>query len=133
MYGDEEGWVLCSGHYNIVHKNHVELFKYASTLGPVVVGINCDEVNTKKNGSRAVPAADRAYVLNSIRYVREVVIFTEPNPSELILHLRPRYLVKGPDYRDKYLPEEAACLIAGTQILFRPGTYQYSSKVLTAP
>lgn len=43
-------------------------------------------------------------MLAALRFVDDVVLFTEDTPKELLSHLRPDILVKGGDYR----PEEVA-------------------------
>jgi D-beta-D-heptose 7-phosphate kinase/D-beta-D-heptose 1-phosphate adenosyltransferase len=42
---------------------------------------------------------DRKRILEALRYVDEVVIFEEDTPYELILRLKPDFIVKGGDYR----------------------------------
>ena len=69
-------------------------------------------------------------MLRSIRFVDKVVVFDEDDPSQLILQLRPKYYVKGPDYIDKQLPEIDAVRIAGSQLIFRREERQYSSSDL---
>lgn len=132
MYGDsKDGCALVSGVFNGIHPEHLKLIRYASELAPrVVVGINGDFYNQRKNGERAIPAEDRVFLLKSIRFVDEVIVFEENDPSELILSVRPRYVVRGPDYQMRVLPEQAACDLVGAKIVFRPGTYGYSSSKL---
>ncbi len=125
--------VLCSGVFNGIHPEHVKLLHFASQFGPVTVGLNGDDYNSMKNGARAIPVHDRILLLESIRWVTDVIVFHEPNPSDLILKIRPRYYNKGPDYKRLPLIEEAACKICGTEILFRPGNYTYSSSALFMP
>ena len=65
-----------------------------------MVGINSDEsVRAIKGPSRPFfNQEDRKYVLEALRFVDEVVFFTEPTPHDLILRLKPNVIVKGGDY-----------------------------------
>lgn len=132
MYDDSgDGAAFCSGVFNGIHPEHLKLIRYASELAPrVVIGINGDAYNQRKNGERAIPVVDRMFLLKSIRFVDEVIVFEENDPSELILSIRPRYVVRGPDYQMRVLAEQAACDLVGARIVFRPGTYTYSSNKL---
>jgi bifunctional ADP-heptose synthase (sugar kinase/adenylyltransferase) len=123
--------VLVSGHFLVLHKDHVRLFEYASLYGDVTVGINGDYYNRVKYGDKAIPAHDRAYVLASCKYVNKVIIFEEETPTELIKRLVPRYYIKGPDYRFSLLPEQEVCNKLGVSVLYRPGEYSYSSSAIT--
>jgi len=124
--------VLCSGHFNVLHADHIRMFKWACQYGPLIVGINGNQANVKKYGERSVKLNDRIFVLESNRWVSEVVVFEESEPSALIRKLRPKYYVKGPDYEGVRLPEEAALLETGTTLLIRPGIRKYSSTELVS-
>lgn len=108
------------------------MFKWACQYGPLIVGINGNQANVKKYGERSVKLNDRIFVLESNRWVSEVVVFEESEPSALIRKLRPKYYVKGPDYEGVRLPEEAALLETGTTLLIRPGIRKYSSTELVS-
>jgi D-beta-D-heptose 7-phosphate kinase/D-beta-D-heptose 1-phosphate adenosyltransferase len=45
---------------------------------------------------------DRKYLLESLKFVDEVVVFEQDTPLDLIKHVRPDIIVKGGDY----LPHE---------------------------
>ena len=100
-----------------MHAGHVQLFEFASRYGKVTVGINGDDYLQRKYGELAVPLMNRAYVLNSCRYVDNVVFFNEDNPSQLILKLRPIYFVRGPDYAGIDLPEQDALESVGATLI----------------
>lgn len=121
-----------TGTFNLCHADHCRLLAYAGRFGRVTVGINAQSYLDEKYGPRAVAEADRTLVLESNRWVSEVVVFEESEPSALIRKLRPKYYVKGPDYEGVRLPEEAALLEAGTTLLIRPGIRKYSSTELVS-
>jgi D-beta-D-heptose 7-phosphate kinase/D-beta-D-heptose 1-phosphate adenosyltransferase len=94
--------VFTNGCFDIIHRGHVELLKFARSLGDVlVVGLNDDEsVRRLKGKNRPINTLeDRAFVLLSIRWVDFVVPFSEDTPERVIREISPDVLVKGGDYR----------------------------------
>jgi len=67
----------------------------------VVVGLNSDvSVKRLKGDSRPINnEKDRAFLLESLKYVDEVIIFDEETPYELIKKVKPDFIVKGGDYK----------------------------------
>lgn len=100
--------VLVTGSFNVLHSGHVRLLEFANTYGEVTVGINNDWYVRQKYGDAAVPLKNRAYMLKSNIYVKDVYVFNEPDPSRLIYKLKPRFFVRGPDYAGVELPESRA-------------------------
>ena len=95
--------VFTNGCFDVLHRGHVELFKYCKSLGRVVVGLNSDKSvkALKGNGRPFFSELDRKFMLESCKYVDEVTIFDEPTPHELIKKLKPDIIVKGGDYKEK--------------------------------
>jgi len=94
--------VFTNGCFDIIHRGHVELLKFARSLGDVlVVGLNDDEsVRRLKGENRPINTLeDRAFVLLSIRWVDFVVPFSGDTPERIIREISPDVLVKGGDYR----------------------------------
>lgn len=100
--------VLVTGCLNVLHSGHIDLLEFASTLGAVTVGLNGDQYQFRKYGKLMVPIEQRVRVVSACRYVSEVVVFEEDDPSSLIRLLTPRVFVRGPDYSGVELPEQAA-------------------------
>lgn len=99
--------VFTNGCFDILHRGHVTYLQQAAALGDhLIVGLNSDDsVRRLKGAERPVNGEmDRAFMLAALRFVDDVVLFTEDTPKELLSHLRPDILVKGGDYR----PEEVA-------------------------
>jgi D-beta-D-heptose 7-phosphate kinase/D-beta-D-heptose 1-phosphate adenosyltransferase len=92
--------IFTNGCFDILHRGHVELLKFCSTHGKVVVGLNSDKsIKSIKGKSRPLNnQADRELLLRSIKYVDDVVIFNEDTPITLIKTIKPDIIVKGGDY-----------------------------------
>jgi D-beta-D-heptose 7-phosphate kinase/D-beta-D-heptose 1-phosphate adenosyltransferase len=64
------------------------------------VGLNSDvSVAGLKGAGRPINSEeDRKFILQSLRYVDQVIIFNESTPLRLIQDLKPDIVVKGGDY-----------------------------------
>ena len=97
--------IWTNGCYDILHRGHLELFKYAKSLGDkLIVGIDSDiKVRDSKGDGRPVNnQEDRKFFLESLIYVDEVVIFNTAEELEgRVEAIRPKFIVIGSDYKDK--------------------------------
>lgn len=94
--------VFTNGCFDILHRGHVELLKYARSCGDkLIVGLNSDEsIKNLKGDNRPIQCQeDRKAILKAIRWVDEVVIFDDDTPIRLIKSLKPDIIVKGGDYK----------------------------------
>ena len=95
--------VFTNGFFDIIHLLHIKLLEECKKLsknGRVIVGLNSDE-SVKKLKGKARPVNDqqsRKVILESIKFVDEVIIFKEDTPEDLLSRLKPDILVKGGDY-----------------------------------
>jgi cytidyltransferase-like protein len=95
-------WV--NGTFDVLHRGHIEMIKYASKFGKVRVGIDFDErVKELKGESRPYNDwRDRKFLMESITYVDSVVGFGSDEELENeIRNWNPKYMVVGSDYKDK--------------------------------
>lgn len=92
--------IFTNGCFDVLHKGHVELLKFCKSLGYVTVGLNSDvSVAGLKGAGRPINSEeDRKFILQSLRYVDQVIIFNESTPLLLIQDLKPDIVVKGGDY-----------------------------------
>ena len=94
--------VFTNGCFDILHRGHIELFKYCKSIGKkVIVGINSDEsVKRQKGDKRPINICeDRKELLSSIKYIDKVIVFNEDTPYNLISSIMPDVIVKGGDYK----------------------------------
>jgi len=115
--------VFTNGCFDVLHKGHIELFKFCKSQGDVTVaGLNSDSsVRTIKGPQRPVNNQnDRAAVLAALESVDYVTIFDEPEPLELIKKLRPDVLVKGADWQGKTVVGQEFVESCGGKVTLAP-------------
>ena len=94
--------IFTNGCFDILHRGHVELLNYCKQIGgKVVVAINSDaSIKRLKGESRPFYSQDdRKFMLESCKYVDEVIVFGEDTPYRLINEIKPDIIVKGGDYK----------------------------------
>jgi len=95
----EEKVVFTNGVFDLIHVGHIYLLEEAKKLGDkLIIGLNSDKSATKIKRKPVNNEKDRKRVLESIKYVDKVIIFSETNPSTLIKKIKPNILLKGGDY-----------------------------------
>jgi rfaE bifunctional protein nucleotidyltransferase chain/domain len=105
--------VWTNGCFDVLHRGHVEMLKYARSLGDeLVVGIDTDDKVKKDKGEQRPfnSLENRIMVLEAIRYVDRVVTFS--SSSELtssIKEYEPDYMVVGSDWKNKPVVGEEYC------------------------
>lgn len=97
--------IWTNGCYDILHIGHIELLKYAKSIGDrLIVGIDTDRrVRELKGDDRPFNNQNiRKIFLESIRYVDEVVLFDNDNDLENWLkYYSIDTIVIGDEYKDK--------------------------------
>ena len=97
----EETVVWTNGVFDILHKGHFELLKFAKQQGDVlIVGINSDESvkRLKGEGRPFNNALVREQQLLQLPWVDRVVVFEDDTPLKAIQEHTPDIIVKGGDY-----------------------------------
>ena len=97
--------VWTNGCFDILHKGHIELFKFAKSLGSeLCVGVDTDaKVGLDKGEDRPINnLQDRMLMLQSIKYIDKVIPFDSTLELEsTIKWYKPDIMVIGSDWRGK--------------------------------
>jgi cytidyltransferase-like protein len=122
---------MVDGAFDPLHKGHIEYFKAATGLGrPVLCNVASDRyVRTKHRP--LLPEEQRAAIIDAIRYIDYVHIY-QIDTETVLRQLRPRYYVKGSDWRDRGLPPEQAviCREHGIEIVYLDTVLDSSTRIL---
>ena len=121
--------VWTNGCFDILHRGHIELFKFCKEQGDrLVVGIDADE-RVKENKGRDRPfnnEEDRLFFLESIKYIDKVVMFsTDEELEQRLIENNIDILVVGSDWKGKRVVGQQKV----NKVLFfdRIGTYSTTS------
>ena len=95
--------VWTNGCFDIIHRGHIELFKYAKSFGDeLAVGLDSDEkvIKDKGIGRPFNNVNDRKEVLTAIKYIDKVIIFDDTADLEkTIEQYKPDIMVIGSDWK----------------------------------
>ena len=117
--------VFVNGTFDILHVGHLELLRYAKSLGDrLIVGIDSDDrVTALKGPTRPVNREyERYLMLSCLKPVDAVIVFD--TDEELISLIEDcDIMVKGGDYRDKPIVGSDVC----KKIVFFDRIHEYST------
>ena len=111
--------IMTNGCFDILHTGHIHLLSEARKLGDIlIVALNSDSsVKLNKGNARPINTEiDRAYVLSALQNVDHIIIFNEETPEKIICTILPDILVKGSDYKDKYIAGQTCLEKVGKKI-----------------
>ena len=123
---------MVDGAFDPLHHGHIEYFKAASGLGvPVLCNVASDRYVRTKHPP-FLTETQRATVIDAIRYIDYVHIY-QIDTETVLRQLRPRYYVKGSDWRERGLPPEqdVICREHGIEIVYLDTVIASSSRLLT--
>lgn len=120
---DLSSTVMVSGGFDPIHRGHIALLRDAATHGVVVVALNSDAWLERKKGKVFQRWADRASVLDAIRYVGSVhpVDDSDGTVCDAIRQLRPAMFANGGDRVAINTPEVTLCEELGVTLLWGVG------------
>ena len=97
--------VWTNGCFDILHRGHMELFKFANMLGDqLMVGLDTDsKVKEDKGEGRPINTLrDRMFMLQAIKYIHGLTYFESASDLEERIKLyAPDIIVVGSDWRGK--------------------------------
>ena len=99
--------IWTNGCFDVLHRGHIELFKYAKSLGKkLIVGVDTDKkVKIDKGKNRPFNnLEDRMIMLESIKYIDKVYSFDNCHQLETLLSvIEPDVMVIGSDWKNKVI------------------------------
>ena len=117
--------IWTNGCFDILHRGHVELFKFCKSQGDyLVVGIDTDSrVKESKGPSRPFNSQDdRKFFLEAIKYIDKVVLFSTDNElGQRLVENNVDTMIVGSDWKGKIVVGQEKV----NKVLFfdRIGTY----------
>jgi cytidyltransferase-like protein len=121
---------MVDGAFDPLHAGHVEYFNRASRLGlPLLCNVASDHYLDRKHYP-VLPQGERAQVIDALRPI-EYVHASEFDTEGVLRELRPRYYVKGDDWKGR-LPEDqvAICEEHNIEIVYLDTVINSSSEIL---
>ena len=124
-----------SGAFDPIHIGHISLLKAARELGDkLIVILNNDKWVKTQKSYIFMPQDERKQILESIRYVDNVIISYHDDSAEdltvcsELMVIRPDVFAKGgKTWHSKNIPENSTCKDLGIKIVFGVGD-KHSSK-----
>ena len=102
--------VFANGCFDLLHVGHVRYLQGAAAEADrLIVAVNDDAAvcALKGAGRPILLAADRAELVDGIRGVHYVIVFSDPTVERLLMLLKPHVHCKGTDYTVESVPERA--------------------------
>lgn len=111
--------VFTNGCFDILHSGHVAYLNEAKKQGDLlVVGLNSDaSIKRLKGPTRPInKEEDRKYLLENLRCIDCVEVFSEDTPYELVRAISPKVLVKGGDWEVEQIVGHDIVLANGGEV-----------------
>lgn len=121
---------MVDGGFDPLHRGHIEYFRAASQLGaPVLCSLSSDAYVSGKHPV-FLPEDQRAAIVDAIRYI-DYTHINRYDTETVLRELRPRYYIKGADWRGRLPPEQIAiCGEHGIEIVYLDTVLDSSSRIL---
>lgn len=124
--------ILTVGVYDLLHIGHIELFRKAKAMGDYLIVAVQDSAYVKKFKPEAqlvYSTEERCYMVRSIRYVDEVVVYD--SVDKIVKEVDFDIFAKGPDQNHEgFMKAVAFCQEHGREVKTLPRTDGISSSEL---
>ncbi|BAA81293.2 putative cytidylyltransferase [Aeropyrum pernix K1] len=125
--GFEEKRVFVGGTFEILHPGHVELLRYASSLGKLYVVIARDSTVEKIKGRKPILGEkSRLKVVSAVRYVYNAFLGSEKDFLDSVEKVKPDIIVLGPD---QGFDEEQLAAMVEARLGYRPEVVRFGYKL----
>jgi cytidyltransferase-like protein len=123
-------FALVSGRFDPLHPGHIEYFRAATGLGLPLMCCVASDADVSRKHPPLLSQRERGVVIGALEMI-DYVHLAQSNTEGCIRAVRPRFFVKGSDWRGR-LPEEevAACRDLGVEIVFLDTLSHSSSEIL---
>lgn len=95
---------VCNGCFDLLHKGHLHLIKESKKkCDKLIILLNSNKSVKKIKGKKRPVDGEkiRKIKLMKLKEVSDVLIFRETTPFNLIKKIKPDYIFKGSDYKNK--------------------------------
>lgn len=130
-----DSFVLCHGHYNVIHPGHMRFIEHAKSLGDkLIVAVYGDRYFSESELKRMYPQLVRAQGISALQLVDYVLILDSLTLPEALGAIKPAAFVMGKEYEQE-LDEEIEKTIrlaesSGTKVVYHSGEVHYASTAL---
>lgn len=109
---------MVDGGFDPLHAGHVAYFREAAALGArVLCNVSPDKWVERKH-RLLMPQEERGIIIDAIRWI-DLVHLSKTSTDEVLRLLRPRFYVKGADWRGRLPPEQmATCEEHGIEVRY---------------
>ena len=115
--------IFISGIFNTLHIGHFRLFKYAKQQADILIlGITSDSISEGAT-------IDHFNRLDAIRNIKDVDVsfIIDDDVNEVIKFIKPNFVLKGFEHKNKFNTEIEVVKSYGGKILFSSGEIEFSS------
>jgi len=97
--------IFVNGCFDLLHPGHIKMFQTARSLGDkLIVAIDSDrKIKEMKGNARPInPVLNRKIILESIRYIDEVIVFdSKEELQDIVKRIKPDIMMVGSDWKGK--------------------------------
>jgi cytidyltransferase-like protein len=122
---------MVDGAFDPLHRGHIEYFRLAAEQldAPLLCNVASDRYVSTKHPP-LLPENDRAAIVDAIRYI-DYTHVNQFDTERILRELRPKYYVKGSDWRNRLPPEQVTiCREHGIEIVYLDTVLDSSSRLL---
>ena len=122
-----------NGCFDNLHPGHLSFFRQAKKkCTKLIVAINSDNSVKKIKGPNRAKQNEniRIKILEAIKYVDLIILFSDKTPIKLIKKIKPNLLVKGSDYKEKQIIGAKEVKLYGGKILRVKNLDDFSSSIV---